>query len=337
MSNVRLINNGTVVANSRGILVENSGDHSFSQILVQNYGVGMTLPAAGNAVVHDVHVWCEPAKGATKISFQDYSNNSHYTSCHADTPTEYGWRPYGYQVTLVQCGTYNNHLAAPSTDNIMLGIKYESPNAIGTVVGRYFPGGSGAERSKADIEAADGKYGMIQHEGCSNQNVVTTRTLYNRAIGSVTRDSVTAETGFAADAATPTDDLGLFIKTNALDRWKIVSDGGAETGSNAGSGFAIRRYDDNGALLSEPLFISRSSGTIVIKSALSIQDGKNIVAGATTGTQIATSSTQKLGFYGLPPVVQPSGTPADATDFATAVSLVNNLKGKLKTLGLIRD
>lgn len=335
VNGVRIINNGNVVAASRGILVENSGDHSLSQILVQNYEYGITLPVAGNAVIHDLHAWCEPAKGAMKIGVEDYSNNSHLSACHADTPTEYGFRHYGYQTTLVQCGTYNNHLSATSTDNTMVGIKFEAPNAIATVVGHYFLGGSGSKRLKADIETADGNYGLINTSGCSNQNVVTTRTLYNRSIGAIVRDTVTAGGGLVADAAVPTGNLGLSIKTNALDRWKVVSDGGAETGGNAGSGFAIRRYSDAGALLSEPIFISRSSGTIVFKSALSINDGNNLVFGGTTGTQIGTNATQKLSFYGLPPVVQPTGTPADATDLATALTLVNNLKAKLKTLGLI--
>lgn len=335
LSNLRIYNPSTVSAGSRGVLVENSGDHSFSQLLIQNYEYGVTLPAAGNAVVHDVHVWTEPAKGSTKVSFEDSSNNSHYSGCHADTPTEYGWRLFGYQTTLSQCGTYNNHNNANSTDNVMVGIKLEAANPIATIIGHYFLGGSVTKRLKADIEAADGNYGLVQHAGCSNQNTATVRTLYNRSIGHVIRDTVSAGLGFSADAKTPTGNLGLSIKTNGLDRWKIVSDGGAETGSNAGSGLAIRRYDDAGALLSEVLFINRSSGTVVLKSALSIEDGKNIILGAATGTRIGTNAAQKLSFYGLPPVVQPSNTPADATDLATALTLVNNLKAKLMTLGLI--
>lgn len=38
-------------------------------------------------------------------------------------------------------------------------------------------------------------------------------------------------------------------------------------------------------------------------------DGRNIQVGFTTGTIIATDPNQKLGFFGAPPVVQPS-TPA---------------------------
>ncbi len=37
-------------------------------------------------------------------------------------------------------------------------------------------------------------------------------------------------------------------------------------------------------------------------------DGRNIQTGRTTGTKIGTASDQKLGFYGLTPVIQPSST-----------------------------
>ena len=53
------------------------------------------------------------------------------------------------------------------------------------------------------------------------------------------------------------------------------------------------------------------------------------------GTKIGTTALQKLGFYGATPIVRPSATPADATDLASAIALVNNLKAKLIALGLI--
>lgn len=64
-------------------------------------------------------------------------------------------------------------------------------------------------------------------------------------------------------------------------------------------------------------------------------DGINIAVGSTNGTKIGTATTQKIGFYNATPIIQPSGTSADATDLATAITLVNNLKAKLILLGLI--
>lgn len=60
----------------------------------------------------------------------------------------------------------------------------------------------------------------------------------------------------------------------------------------------------------------------------------NLVFGATTGTKIGTAGN-KLAFYGAPPIVRPTGTPAAATDLATALTLVNSLRASLIALGLV--
>lgn len=65
------------------------------------------------------------------------------------------------------------------------------------------------------------------------------------------------------------------------------------------------------------------------------RDGGNLVFGTTTGSKIGTSTSQKLGFFNATPVVQPSGTPAAATDLATAITLVNSLRTNLLALGLV--
>lgn len=49
------------------------------------------------------------------------------------------------------------------------------------------------------------------------------------------------------------------IRTNNLPRWAVRVDG-TESGTNAGSDFAIRRYDDTGAFVDAPLTITRSTG-----------------------------------------------------------------------------
>ena len=68
---------------------------------------------------------------------------------------------------------------------------------------------------------------------------------------------------------------------------------------------------------------------------LAFAAGSNIQFDTVTGTKIGTATNQKLGFFNATPVVQPSATPVDATDLATALTLVNDLKSKLVTLGLI--
>lgn len=67
-------------------------------------------------------------------------------------------------------------------------------------------------------------------------------------------------------------------------------------------------------------------------------DGLNLAVGATTGTKIGTTATQKIGFYGATPVVRPAAV-ADATGGTTidaeARAAVNALLARVRTLGLI--
>ena len=42
----------------------------------------------------------------------------------------------------------------------------------------------------------------------------------------------------------------------------------------------------------------------VFQKHIQLLDGRNIVIGTTTGTKIATETTQKIGFYGKTPVAQ---------------------------------
>jgi len=72
--------------------------------------------------------------------------------------------------------------------------------------------------------------------------------------------------------------------------------------------------------------------------ALDIRGGEmygDISLPSINGTKIGTTALQKFAFYGATPIVRPTSTPADATDLATALTLVNDLKAKLIALGLI--
>jgi hypothetical protein len=65
-----------------------------------------------------------------------------------------------------------------------------------------------------------------------------------------------------------------------------------------------------------------------------ISDAANIVLNTTTGTKIGTATGQKLAFYNATPVVQPTAV-ADATDNPSAITQLNDLLAKLRTLGII--
>jgi hypothetical protein len=56
----------------------------------------------------------------------------------------------------------------------------------------------------------------------------------------------------------------ITYRTNGLQRFGMYVNNTPESGSNVGSDFQIRAYNDAGTLLSTPLFIKRSSGNVGI-------------------------------------------------------------------------
>ena len=62
---------------------------------------------------------------------------------------------------------------------------------------------------------------------------------------------------------------------------------------------------------------------------ITLADAANIAAGTTTGTQIGTATTQKLGFWGTTPVVQPSG----ANQAAITNTAIGTADGALVSIG----
>lgn len=72
-----------------------------------------------------------------------------------------------------------------------------------------------------------------------------------------------------------------------------------------------------------------------VNGSITLTDGNNIITGTTTGMQIATGSTQKLGFYGTTPVVKPSNIPAATGTIASVQTTVNSVLTLLQSLGLM--
>ncbi len=179
------------------------------------------------------------------------------------------------------------------------------------------------------------------------QHATTTRGFNSRVTGLLSRDAVVSGTRMTANPATPTNATGFTIQTNGLDRWGLVADGAAETGSDAGTGIALRRFTDEGALAGDVFTVARGSGTWTWKTQQVLQDGCNIIPGSSTGTKFGTSPSQKLGFFGNTPVAKPAGlTAADNTEIDTGhaasdAAITNmrvrilQLETRLQLLGLL--
>jgi len=119
------------------------------------------------------------------------------------------------------------------------------------------------------------------------------------------------------------------ITTNSLDgriEFSVASNSLDSTASNS---------------LPVALALTSSAGTITIDclshklvdvSGMNIKDGTNIEVGTSIGTKIAASSSQKLGFFGATPIVQPTVTGSRGGNIALASLLTD-----LVSLGLIVD
>jgi hypothetical protein len=62
----------------------------------------------------------------------------------------------------------------------------------------------------------------------------------------------------------------ISYRTGALPRWGLYADNTAESGSNAGTNFAIRRYNDAGTFVAAPLSINRATGLTTISESLNL-------------------------------------------------------------------
>ena len=105
--------------------------------------------------------------------------------------------------------------------------------------------------------------------------------------GSVTANG-TAQTDFSTSA--PAGNYrGFIISTSGSPRWYAYAGVGAESGSNAGSDFALSRYSDSGVFLGDAIAIVRSSGATTIGGNTSFIGGQPSTS-TTTGTIVISGS-----------------------------------------------
>ncbi len=93
-------------------------------------------------------------------------------------------------------------------------------------------------------------------------------------------------------------------------------------------------------------------GKVIASDDITMKEGKNIIAGTTTGTKIGTAITQKIAFYASTPIIQKAGAaqvaaPAGGTGTAdggydtaenrdAAIALLNEIRTVLVNLGLMK-
>lgn len=96
------------------------------------------------------------------------------------------------------------------------------------------------------------------------------------------------------------------FRVNDLQRWAFRVNQDAESGSNAGTNFEIRRYNDAGTFIDSPISITRSNGTVAfggniqLLGSMQLGDGVTLsngelqtLDGVTTGVSIQTQLNSK--------------------------------------------
>jgi len=84
-------------------------------------------------------------------------------------------------------------------------------------------------------------------------------------IGTITVNQTTLNSNIILNSNAGTFGL-LSYHVDGLNRWVIARNNTAESGSNAGSNFAINRYDDAGTFIDTPISIARNTGVTTIQN-----------------------------------------------------------------------
>lgn len=138
-------------------------------------------------------------------------------------------------------------------------------------------------------------------------------------IGAVTS---TNDAYLVADAKVG-NNAGVIIKKGGATRWLLTGDGGAETGSNAGSDFEVFAYSDAGSLIGAALYLQRSTlnavfpGSVTVSGAITAGGAVTLPSNPTTALQAATKQYVDTVATGL--------SPRDAVRFKTTANV--NLSG----------
>ena len=92
----------------------------------------------------------------------------------------------------------------------------------------------------------------------------------------------------------------ITFRTAGLQRWGLYSNNVAESGSNAGSNFVLRRYSDAGTLLSTPFQVNRQTGLTTISDGLDLNGSelKNFSADQNAGGALSVTSANSATYNG---------------------------------------
>jgi hypothetical protein len=145
----------------------------------------------------------------------------------------------------------------------------------------------------------------------------------------------------------------ITFRTAGVQRWGLYSNNVAESGSNAGSNFVFRRYNDAGTLLGTPISITRSTGQTTIAEGLTLSGSelRSFKASTSTLSSLTVDSSNGATYTGTVFLCSGSSVTIDAsvadgfnlsviqsTSTQTTISVtggltIRNRQGHTKTAG----
>lgn len=207
------------------------------------------------------------------------------------------------------------------TNNIAIGLGAGSAITTGDSNVLYGPSAGQSITSGSNNTAIGPNVGRSIIDGGNN-------TLVGRTAGdNITSGLDNIAVGREAGNGTTSGSLNISVGFQAGKERQTGSPGSRNTGSTSSIYIgnetkALNATDTNSIVIGNGALSSGSNTTVIgnssttnayINGNINIFDGKNIVLGSTTGTQIGTATAQKLAFYGDTPIVQPTTAVASAT------------------------
>lgn len=302
------------------------------------YGINLTENATDNTLI-DIPVGYVSEAAARIMGGGNRSFNIHgYGDNSTDTGPKY----------CIIAGAFGHHDAVYADNVTVAGVKITNDDIVIGSIQAYWaadniPAGGGAVPVEINAGINRVQIGLIsiRNGNSTNPAVRYLGTFWARgwSIGQVVGDhtpqtttpnaaaaavlprslAVVGQSGVEASVAVESQatsvNAGYYWYVNSKARYRVRTNATSEAGSNAGSNLLAEFAADNGTSWTTIYLHYRSSNQFDWTARHKFND--------------------RVGFYGTNPVAQPTGTPADATDLATALTLVNSLKAKLISLGLI--
>ena len=203
----------------------------------------------------------------------------------------------------------------------------DAVEAIQAVLGLSPAGGSGTVSARIGV-VEGGVLSRVSGPGSSTDNALVRfdgtdgKTVQNSGItvddsGNFTTNLTVskASPGMSIDAAAGGQTGIVYYKTAGVERWRLIKTATAESGSNAGSNFALNSYSDAGAFLSTDVGVDRATGKATLGRV-----------GATAGLELGSSGPRVMSGTGSPEGVVTAPVGSTWTDTAATTGAIQWIK-----------